>query len=201
MQREWRVTSPVRLLKIAPGKKARLWEECREGGYICVGWSNVGDLRRFRSREEPAAALRSKYYSNSPSTASRKAKELWALIQLEPGDQVVANKGIDKVVAVGTVKKSGYRYRTQRRDDYRHTVAVDWHTVYGKPKVIPPRKDWNNTTVASVSPELFRRLTGKLPPKRATIIDTRLLDKQEARERVRRLIVQREGQPEFRDHV
>lgn len=42
----------VSLVKIAPGEQARLWDECLAGGYICVGWDEVEDLRSFGSKEE-----------------------------------------------------------------------------------------------------------------------------------------------------
>jgi hypothetical protein len=40
----------MRVVKIAPGKRAKYWEnnDCLENAHICVGWSKVGDLRRFR---------------------------------------------------------------------------------------------------------------------------------------------------------
>jgi len=30
--------------KIAPGADARNWEACREGGFISMGWDEMGDL-------------------------------------------------------------------------------------------------------------------------------------------------------------
>ena len=42
----------ARIVKIAPGHDAELWDDCRANGYIRVGWDEVGDLRDFPSKEE-----------------------------------------------------------------------------------------------------------------------------------------------------
>src|SRR3712207_9470472 len=59
------------------------------------------------------------------SQVTRKAKELWTLTRLRAGDKVVANRGTSEVLAIGTVKDPAYEWRPER-DEYRHTVAVDW---------------------------------------------------------------------------
>lgn len=41
-----------RVYKIAPGEGAEYWDDCLKGGFICVGWSDVGDLSLFESKEE-----------------------------------------------------------------------------------------------------------------------------------------------------
>lgn len=30
--------------KISPGEQAKLWPQCRDGGYITIGWNDLGDL-------------------------------------------------------------------------------------------------------------------------------------------------------------
>src|SRR5713101_1258282 len=40
------------VVKIAPGHDAKFWPECRAGGYICIGWDKLGDLREYASEED-----------------------------------------------------------------------------------------------------------------------------------------------------
>jgi 5-methylcytosine-specific restriction protein B len=50
---EWADPRNTRLVvKVAPGERAAYWEECRENGYVCMGWDELGDLSRFASQEE-----------------------------------------------------------------------------------------------------------------------------------------------------
>lgn len=33
--------------KVSPGKDAECWEECLNGGFISVGWNEMGDLGQY----------------------------------------------------------------------------------------------------------------------------------------------------------
>ncbi|MFI0480870.1 hypothetical protein [Actinomadura sp. 9N215] len=147
------------VLKVAPGENAAYWDECLAGGYICIGWEDVGDLTEFGSKEEFRVAFEEAYYATyrgNKSKISAKANELWRLYQLEPGDLVVANKGTKEVLAVGTVAEDGYRWRDERTV-FQHTVAVMWDTGYAQ--ILPePQKSWGTVTVAKVSSALWTSL-------------------------------------------
>lgn len=146
-----------RMVKIAPGQNAKYWDECRAGGYICVGWDDVGDLSLFESKEAFRESFAAAYpYNGHRSSVVRKSNELWTLTELEPGDVVVANKGTSKVLAIGEVVEPGYRWRPER-GEYRHTLSVKWDTSYEK--AITPQKSWATVTVKKVPESLFAEIT------------------------------------------
>jgi len=155
------------IVKIAPGEGARLWPECRDGGFICVGWDQVGDLEAFASEEDFRAAFAEHFpYNGNLSTVTRKAREVWRLASLEPGDRVVANEGTSKVLAIGTVVEPGYVWRPDRAE-FKHTVTVEWDQSYAR--TLPePMKRWAVTTVADVPGTVWRAITGELPAIAAT---------------------------------
>ncbi len=145
------------VVKIAPGPNADQWDACLEHGYICVGWDDVGDLSLFESEEDFRGAFATAYpYNGNRSQVTRKAKELWTLTHLRAGDKVVANRGISEVLAIGTVKDPAYEWRPER-DEYRHTVAVDWDTDRAR-RLDTPVRPWATTTVLPVSAALYARL-------------------------------------------
>jgi len=149
------------VVKIAPGHDAKYWDECLTGNYICVGWDQVGDLREFESKDSFLARFEQEYgelYKHHSPTIRRKANELWTLTKLEPGDAVVANKGISRILAVGEVVEPAYEWRTDR-EQFRHTVKVDWNTSYAKQ--IPPQKSWALKTVANVPNTLVQTIMAK----------------------------------------
>ena len=116
-----------RIVKIAPGNNAEFWDDCLANGYICVGWDQVGDLKQFESKEEFRAAFGAAFPDYAPSQATVKANEVWTLMELQPGDIVVANQGTSRVVGLGTVVEPGYMWRPERNGPWAfHTVAVDW---------------------------------------------------------------------------
>ena len=54
----------VRVVKIAPGERALLWDDCLTGRFICMGWDDVTDLAQFESKEAFRAAFRESYPYN-----------------------------------------------------------------------------------------------------------------------------------------
>jgi 5-methylcytosine-specific restriction protein B len=150
-----------RVVKIAPGPGADQWDDCRDGGYICVGWDEAGDLSEYASKEEFekqfADVFRDEHKGHKP-TLTLKAREVWTLRELEPGDIVIANRGGSAVVGIGTVVEPGYTWRPDR-SKYKHTVAVHWDDT-SLHVLDPPVATWRTSTVAPVAPDLYQRIMG-----------------------------------------
>lgn len=145
-----------RVVKIAPGRDARFWDDCLKNNYICVGWDEVGDLSEFEDEDALREAFEGAYlqseYNGNRSKCTEKARELWALVDLEPGDIVVANRGMSHVLAIGEVVEPGYEWHPERQD-HKHTVHVKWDTSYAKD--IPEQRRWALKTVLKVPTELY----------------------------------------------
>ena len=149
-----------RITKIAPGESGEWWHECLQAGYICVGWDELGDLRRYESKRSFRAQFEQHYltfYHGNQSSVTKKANELWTLTELEPGDLIIANRGISEVLGVGEVIEPGYVWRPER-SSYQHTVSVRWDTALAQK--IPPQKRWAFLTVAAVPPALYETIAG-----------------------------------------
>ncbi|MGW2744464.1 McrB family protein [Streptomyces sp. NPDC001450] len=138
--------------KIAPGQNARLWEECREGQHIRVGWDEVGDLGDYESDTELKQAL-DNVWPQSAGGHLRLARQLLTYRDLEPGDLVVANRGKSEVLALGEVS-GGYTY-DESYAEFRHKVPVTWDESYAQ--VFPPENAWQ-PTFAKVPEKLLRRI-------------------------------------------
>lgn len=150
-----------RIVKIAPGENAKYWEDCLQNNYICVGWEEIGDLLDFESKE----AFQEKFqeiflpkYNNNNSVVQRKAKEVWTLLELEPGDIVVANQGISRILAVGEVVDPGYSWDTTRVD-HNHTLSIKWDTSFEQE--ISPQQKWAFSTVDTVPADLYQQIATK----------------------------------------
>jgi hypothetical protein len=150
-----------RLFKIAPGEGARFWNsDCLPQGIICVGWDAVGDLRGyadFPSFRKAFEAAYLKLYKGRQSTVTIKAKELWTLRDLQPGDLIAANRGIREILAVGEVLAPGYIWDPSR-PEFQHTVKVRWDE--SRSGRIEPIKRWTNITVEPLSGPLSVSILG-----------------------------------------
>lgn len=173
--------STVRVVKIAPGQQASEWADCIANSYICVGWDDVGDLDLFPTKEAFRETFREHYsYNGHEAQVSRKSNELWTLMELEPGDRVVANKGVGEVLAVGTVNETGYKWRPERAR-FRHTLGVTWDTTAAGS--IEPVRGWATTTVSKVPAALFKVINGSSAAAPTVGLDRVYLDLEAALER------------------
>jgi hypothetical protein len=149
---EWVGQPPERLIKVAPGPSGSEWDDCLAGGYICVGWDDVGDLRghvtfdafleRFRE------AYGEKYNQHAPKILE-KAQELWTLRELTAGDRIVANRGVSAILGVGTVREPVYGWLPDRAS-MRHIVHVDWDDR--EVLTIPRQGHWAFKTILELPP-------------------------------------------------
>ena len=158
--------SERRIYKIAPGHQAKYWEECRQGGFICVGWDEVGDLREFTAEDEEnfveifRQTFEERYTGSSGklSAGTRKARELWLLRDIQPGDIVLANRGIGEILAMGEVVEPGYEFDPSR-EAYRHLVRVRWNEELRRDltALLPAnlKVTWSNNTIVPVERELY----------------------------------------------
>ena len=157
---EWADPRKTRLVvKVAPGERAAYWDECRENGYICIGWDELGDLSRYTGQEEFRNAFDDQFseeYRGNKSKLSVKANEVWTFRELEPGDTVIANRGTSQVVGIGTVIEPGYVWRPER-EVYKHTVSVQWTDITER-TLDPPVTSWFGSTVAKVPGDLYQRI-------------------------------------------
>lgn len=141
------------VLKVAPGEGASRWQECLDGGLICVGWDELGDLRSYATRRDLEAAFPqyfSKLYNGNRATMTGLARDLWRLRELRPGDVIVANRGKSHVLAVGEVVAPGYEFDAGRAS-FKHVVRVRWDTTKGR--AIPTQEGWFRTILPL--PETF----------------------------------------------
>ncbi|MEU9223801.1 AAA family ATPase [Streptomyces massasporeus] len=142
--------------KVAAGERGRLWDECRDGGFICVGWDELGDLGQYQSDTELQQALDA-HWPRSSGGSLTLARRLLAFRDLEAGDRIVANRGMDEVLATGRVDGS-YRYDPDRAE-FHHVVPVVWDPSHAQ-KLPKPQHGWRST-FAKVDPSLFARLAAR----------------------------------------
>lgn len=177
----------VRVVQIAAGDRSEDWDACLADRYACVGWDDVGDLTQFDSKVAFREAFREHYpYDGNEAQVARQSDALWKLMELHPGDKVVANRGVSEVLALGNVNDVGYRWRPERARN-KHTLGIDWDT--SKAQTVEPVRVWRTSVVSDVSASLYRKLIGKAAPGQTIDVDPVYVDVEEALERRGQVIV------------
>ncbi len=74
---------------LSAGKDGELWPTFWLEGKVAVGWSAVGDLRGFRTREDLARAYDSAWPGQKPGTKRNNVTQLWSFYNgVKQGDLV-----------------------------------------------------------------------------------------------------------------
>jgi len=145
--RYWRIGT-------SDGKEPRNhWPEMRDGNYVAVGWTKVGDLstvERTQDGKETIRQLLQANYSNTPQVMGRWTKQLFDFsTAIHENDIVLAAEG-STMLGIGRVT-GGYKY--DGTIEFCHMIPVQWLTLQEwKPPVVegrrttvhPMRKDIRN---------------------------------------------------------
>jgi 5-methylcytosine-specific restriction enzyme B len=141
--------------KIAPGEKARFWNDCEQGGYVCMGFDAVGDARQYADEDSFKAAF-TEHYPDSKG----KWRELWNFAhEIDEGDTVVANNGVTSIVGIG--ESTGEYTYDEKRDEFKHCLGVTWEDK--QERKIPDSahdmvSEWPFKTVKKIEREVYETL-------------------------------------------
>lgn len=107
--------------KISPGDGAWQWDDCREGGFIAIGWDELGDVSKLTP--EAFKDRCSELLPQHPDWGQAGLDAVWKFSRIRAGDRVVANQGTSKVLGLGTVTGPYYFVDGVR---HGHRLPVKW---------------------------------------------------------------------------
>ncbi len=131
--------SITRYWKIAPGENAWLWDECRTGGFIAIGWDDLGDLTDLS--EEELEQRYEEISARKPDWTTGGLTQVQKFLRIRPGDRIVANKGTTQVLGLGTVTGSYYFVPGVR---HGHRLPVEWNDT--TPRTVN-QSGWRGTLI------------------------------------------------------
>lgn len=107
----------------APGAGASMWDEFYDHGVMGLGWSELGDLSEYATKEDIRARLRE--LSNSSSSQKNAAHAVWQFVHdLKPGDVIFVKRGRSTILGRGTV--TGEYVYDADGGAYPNVRSVDW---------------------------------------------------------------------------
>ena len=107
----------------SPGDGASKWEEFYERGVMALGWSAIGDLKQYISKDEIKMAMKEKI--DSSKSHKNSAFATWQFLNdMKAGDIVFAKRGMHTVIGRGVVT-SDYIYDTTD-PEYPNIRKVNW---------------------------------------------------------------------------
>jgi len=126
--------------KIAPPESAKYWDDYYVGGFISIGWNELGDLTN-PSRDE-FEQLRDQLVAERKDWSKEGVEQVWKFAhEIREGDKIVANEGTSRVLGFGTVT-GPYEYVPDALN--RHHLPVDWEDT--KPRRVQ-EGGWKRTLI------------------------------------------------------
>lgn len=117
------VTNGRRYWLYAPGEGAKLWDEFYDAAIAGLGWNEIGDLRKYKSRNEIADALRATSGGDSSMTNDSLANYEFVHV-MKPGDIIIAKRGRTSYLGYGVIE-SDYFFDPDRAG-YKSFRKVSW---------------------------------------------------------------------------
>lgn len=136
--------------KVAPGEHGGEWPRCRDGGFIAIGWGELGDLTGI-DKAEFNGRVREALEDWGPEV-----EQAWKFKGIQVGDRIVANDGTSRVLGIGTVTGPYYFVAD---DEYAHRLPVQWDEV-GERRVEMP--GWRRTLIR-LTEDVFNRVVAAPP--------------------------------------
>lgn len=140
-----------RYWKISPGEGAWQWRDCVRGGFIAIGWDELGDLRQA-GRDEFERRMTALIEREPEHFAKGGMEQVWRFRNIQVGDRVVANRGKSLVLGIGTV--TGAYYYQAQANTHRHRLAVRWDDQIER---VVQQPGWQRTLI-EIDAELFEKL-------------------------------------------
>ena len=108
----------------SPGDVAIKWEEFYLQSVMGIGWSEIGDLTQYASKDDMKAAMKEKL---DPSRSYKNAAHAtWQFVHdLKPGDIVFVKKGMHQLVGRGVVT-SDYFFDSSIDVEYSNLRKMNW---------------------------------------------------------------------------
>ncbi|WP_050995775.1 AAA family ATPase [Paenisporosarcina sp. TG20] len=107
----------------APGEGSKMWEEFYGKGIMAIGWSELGDLKQFPTKN--AMKIKMKEIFGKEYSYLNDGHATWQFANdIEIGDIIFAKKGREKIIGRGVVT-SEYIFDDSRKE-YKNIHKVCW---------------------------------------------------------------------------
>ncbi|MGC9316029.1 MAG: AAA family ATPase, partial [bacterium] len=108
--------------KIAPGRDAWNWENCRENGFIAIGWDELGDLSGLTKEQFDE---RNKAVAEDLGWKTMGPEQSWIFLnEVQVGDKIIANHGTKEILGFGTITSDYYYDPNETK--HKHKRNVEW---------------------------------------------------------------------------
>jgi predicted Mrr-cat superfamily restriction endonuclease len=127
---------------LSSGKDGELWPTFWNDRVVAVGWSALGDLSRFRQRDDLGQAFQTNYPKASVGQRRNNVTQLWSFCQRVQKGEIVFVRSYGAIIGIGEVQTE-YEYLPPSdslrkklyspyfEDEFPHVRRVRWLSLWG----------------------------------------------------------------------
>ena len=112
---------------IACGINSNQWDKFKNNNLIAIGWDNLGDLSKFKSKQEIFDKLKDERSEGDPDPRNDALCCYDFVNSMKVNDLVFVKKGTSKLVAYGKII-GDYKY-DENLSEYRNIRSVEWINI------------------------------------------------------------------------
>ena len=112
---------------IACGINSNQWDNFKNNNLIAIGWDNLGDLSKFKSKQEIFDKLKDERSEGDPDPRNDALCCYDFVNSMKVNDLVFVKKGTSKLVAYGKII-GDYKY-DENLSEYRNIRSVEWINI------------------------------------------------------------------------
>ena len=112
---------------IACGINSNQWDNFKDNNLIAIGWDSLGDLSKFKSKQEIFEKLKDERSENDPDPRNDALCCYDFVNSMKVNDIVFVKKGTSKLVAYGKII-GDYKY-DENLSEYRNIRSVEWINI------------------------------------------------------------------------
>ena len=112
---------------IACGINSNQWDNFKDNNLIAIGWDSLGDLSKFKSKQEIFEKLKDERHENDPDPRNDALCCYDFVNSMKVNDIVFVKKGTSKLVAYGKII-GDYKY-DENLSEYRNIRSVEWINI------------------------------------------------------------------------
>jgi len=127
---------------LSSGKDGELWPTFWYEKVIAVGWSSLGDLRRYRTRDEMKAAFAKAYPGSTPKAIGNNVSQVWGFFQRLQKAEIVFVRSYGAIIGIAEIQ-GDYEFLSEGNDlrkrlyspffkeSFCHIRRVRWLSLWG----------------------------------------------------------------------
>ena len=112
---------------IACGINSNQWDNFKDNNLIAIGWDSLGDLSKFKSKQEIFEKLKDERSENDPDPRNDALCCYDFVNSMKVNDIVFVKKGTSKLVAYGKI--IGDYKHDENLSEYRNIRSVEWINI------------------------------------------------------------------------